>query len=51
MMKSGGFHGSGIWQISVKSSGFHEIWQISCMNPVNFMADLEKCKLEHVKFL
>ena len=43
-MKSGGFHGE-IWQISwnqanfMKSGGFHP-W-----NQVDFMADLEKCKL------
>ena len=45
-VKSGRFHGR-----------FHEIWQISCeiqwiscMKSADFMPDLEKCKLENVKF-
>ena len=66
-MKSAGFYGHEIWQISwnpvdfmVESGKFNEIWWISWWNPANFMksggfngwypadfmADLEKCKLE-----
>ena len=43
-MKSSGFHG---WNLAdfMKSSRFHG-W-----NPADFMSDLEKCKLENVKFL
>ena len=51
-MKSGGFHDE-IQQISwwnladfMKSGGFHDFsW-----NQADFMADLEKCKVENVKF-
>ena len=56
-MKSGRFHYEIQWiswnplaNFTLKSGGFHEIWQIS-WNPADFMADLEKCKLENVKFL
>ena len=43
-VESGGFHGEILWILHMKSSGFH-------VKSSRFYADLEKCKLENVKFL
>ena len=38
------------WISSMKSGRFHEFGGFHPLNQADFMADLEKCKLENVKF-